>query len=167
MGVLNLFNTNMYQNEGIVWFNWRAEKSVWAFHGKFEHISWRKWMRNLIEYWFRCFFHHPKKRSGPQQQKPSQSPRINKTYYFESFLQRNLGEKGFLFYFSRNILKKLNEKAHLILISFFFHQNFEWESVAHNSRLISRCSFCYTGFTEWYVSLSLGDWEELHCRIEF
>ena len=112
------------------------------------------------------FFPPSKKTSGSQQEKPSQSPRMNKTYYFEPFLQRNLGEKGFLFYFSRNILKKMNGKAYLILTSLFFRQNFEWDNVAHNFGLIFHSSFCYTGFTESYVSLSVGDWEELHWRLD-
>ena len=136
------FNINMEGNIRFCELNHCAEKSVWAVHGKFEQNSWRKWMRNLIEYWFRWFSITQKKDRGPKQENPSRSPRINKTYYFESFLQRNLGEKRILFYFPRNILKKVSEKTYLILISLSFHQNFEWGNVAHNLRPFWRCSFC-------------------------
>ena len=132
------FNINMAGNTSLCELNHSAEFCVCWFYEKGKWILLSNWMRNLIEYWFRCFFHHPKKRSGPQQEKPSQSPRINKTYYFESFLQRNLGEKGFLFYFSQNILKTFWKKWMRNLIEYWFR----WCFINHfSSMYIKKCQY--------------------------
>ena len=102
-------------------------------------ISWKIWKKNLMtkmnEKSYRILislmFHHPKKKDRVRiQENPSRSARINKTYYFEQFLQRNLGEKGFLFYFPRNILKKVNEKAYLIFTLFYVHR---WKMIDETS----------------------------------
>ena len=138
-----------------------AEKSLWIFRERIEQISCRKWVKNLIEYWFRwCFI--TQKKIGAAYKKIPRDPHvlirhITLTNFFKEILARN----DFFFYFSRNILKKMNEKPYLILISFFFQQNFEWENGSHNFGLISRSSFCYTGFTEWYVFPTLGEREGL------
>ena len=98
-------------------------------------------------------FHHRLKIKSVTWRKIARSPQVlRKHITWRNFLKKSLARNKVLKIF----MKKVNEKTHLILISLFFHQNFEWENVAHNPRPFWRCSFCYTGFTEWYVLLTLG-----------
>ena len=109
-------------------------------------------------------FHHRSKIISVTWRKIARSPQVlRKHITWRNFLKESLARNKVF----KMFMNKLNEKAHLILISLFFHQNFEWENVAHNCCLIFRSSFCYTGFTEWYVSLSVGDGERVSWRIEF
>ena len=103
-------------------------------------------------------FHHCSKIKSVTWRKIARSPQVlRKHITWRNFLKESLARNK-VFKIS---MKKVSEKTYLILISLIFDQNFEWESVAKNPRPFWRCSFCYTGFTEWYVLLTLGDSEGL------
>ena len=103
-------------------------------------------------------FHHRLKIKSVTWRKIARSPQVlRKQITWRNFLKESLPRNKVFKIF----MKKMNEKGYLILISLIFDQNFEWENGAKNSRSFWRCSFCYTGFTEWYVLLTLGDPERL------
>ena len=137
-------------------------------------ISWKNWtnpMTEMNEKPYRILislmFHHPRKKIGTQTKKILRGPHVLiKHITLNNFFKEILARKDFFFIFRETFWKKVNEKACVILISLIFDQNFEWEIGTKNLRLIWRCSFCYTGFTELYVLLTLGDRERVRSRIE-
>ena len=98
-------------------------------------------------------FHHRLKIESVTWRKIARSPQVlRKHITWRNFLKESLARNKVLKFF----MKKMNEKAHPILISLIFDQNFEWEKVPRKKMPFWRCSFCYTGFTELYVLLTLG-----------
>ena len=98
-------------------------------------------------------FHHCLKIKSVTWRKITRSPQVlRKHITWRNFLKESLARnKVFLIPW-----QKVCEKIYWIMSSLIFDQHFEWENGTKNSRPFWRCSFCYTGFTEWYVLLTLG-----------
>ena len=108
-------------------------------------------------------FHQNLKIKSVKWRKIARSPQVlRKHITWRNFLKESLARNKVLKIF----MKKMNEKKYLILTSLISDQNFEWENGTKNPRPFWRCSFCYTGFTELYVSPSGWECKGLHRSLD-